>query len=558
MCNQFFYLFSHRSKPETSIFARRNLKKLFKELANRSNSYYIDRELFLRLSHLPGLLGEQVFNALDEDEDNKLDVKEFVQGICTIYEGQCANATDFLFKVFNFTRNGQINRQDIRCIWKYLPNTCQKCLKSFSPEWDFEECLEKLFEDEKFLLYECFHDKVMENKEFGEHLLRNILAYLPEVFEMVFVGIKSEVSGFGSVVQYKGREYFAVLKCSSIFLSRFKGARVNGIILVSDLFLDDLGAESFGLKNGKFLYEFKCLSAQEKKLWMEHLANVTMSRDISKDYGIMHDVIGKGAYGKVKLAQCLNSNDLVAVKIIYKEPLDLRSATRLRREMSILRICHHPNIVALKDIYETSEKIYIVTEYVQGGSLFAWIKKLGFRVQESLAKVIIYQITNAIGYLHSLGICHRDIKLENILLDTSSGVKPKIIDFGLSCILGPGQFSQEAVGTLKYASPELISRIPYRETPDIWGIGVIIYILLTGKIPFYGENDQEIANRILKKKIDVENERWAGISKEAKDLVLRLLTRKVSERIKISEILQHKWFEGFDLSKINTSELFNT
>lgn len=557
MCNQFFCVFSHRSKTESSISARRDLKKLFKELAVRSNSSYVDRELFLRLTKFPGLLGEQVFNALDEDEDNKLDVKEFVQGICTIYEGQVANITDFLFKIFNFTRNGQISKQDIKCIWEYLPNSCQKCQKTFQPDWDLGDYLEKLFEGEKYLLYETFHEKVLEYKEIGELILRNILTFLPDVLEKTFENKSSDKALYEGYLQFKERTYYACLKYNSIFLSKLKGSRVLGIILATDLFLAELAEEGLCLKNGKYVYEFKAVNTDEKQKWMEHLAVVTNCRDISIDYNILPEVIGKGAFGKVKLAQSLHSPGLFAVKIICKEPLDSRSATRLHREMSILRICNHQNIVALKDIYETSENIFIVTEYVQGGSLFTWIKKLGFRVPENLAKVIIFQITNAIGYLHSLGICHRDVKLENILLDNSSGIKPKIIDFGLSCILGPGQYSQEAVGTLKYASPELISRIPYRESPDIWGIGVILYILLTGKIPFYGENDQEIANRILKKKIDVDNERWAGISSEAKELVLRLLARKVNERIKISEILQHKWFEGFDLSESMNAEFIN-
>ena len=561
MCNEFLCVFSHRSKTESSISARRHLKKVFKELALRSNSSYVDRELFLRLTKFPGLLGEQVFNALDEDEDNKLDVKEFVQGICTIYEGQVPNITDFLFKVFNFARNGQISKQDIKCIWEYLPNTCQKCSKTFQPDWELADYLEKLFEGEKYLLYEGFHEKLLEHKEVGELVLRNILTFLPEVFETMFSRPNSDKAVHEGYLQFKGRTYYAILKYNSIFLSKFKGSRTVGIVLASDLFLSVLTEEvedkGLALKSGKYVYEFKALTSDEKQTWAKHLAVVTCCRDISKDYNILPEVIGKGAYGVVKLAQSLKSPGLFAVKIICKEPLDSRSATRLHREMTILRICNHQNIVALKDIYETSDSIFIVTEYVQGGSLFTWIKKLGFRVSENLAKVIIYQITNAIGYLHSLGICHRDVKLENILLDTSSGIRPKIIDFGLSCILGPGQYSQEAVGTLKYASPELISRIPYRETPDIWGIGVIMYILLTGKIPFYGENDQEIANRILKKKIDVENERWAGISPEAKDLVLRMLARKVNERIKIPEILKHTWFQGFDLSESLNSELIN-
>lgn len=546
MCNQHLSQLGNRTKSESSLAIRRKLKKLFKELSIRCGSMYMDRELFLRLTELPGLLGEQVFNSIDEDEDNKLDVKEFVLGICTIYEGSIESVTDFLFKLFNFTRSGQISRTDIKCIFGYLTNSCSKCKKSFSPDWDFSETLESFFLSDKYMVYEVFLERTVKSPLICELVLMNVLGFLPEVLDDIFIGKKEGQGLYESELIYHERNYYAVLKKKSIFLSRTKSSRTKSIILVSDLFLDPKENLDFSLKNGKYSYNFSTKSAEEKQEWIDWLLKVNKTRDIQKDYKILDKVIGKGAYGKVKLAHNLETDEIVAVKIISKEPLDNRSATRLRREISILKICKHENIVALKDIYETIDKYYIVTEYVQGGSLFVWIKQRGFRVSEEIAKDIIRQIALAVDYLHSLGIVHRDIKLENILLDTSAGIKPKIIDFGLSCILGPGQHSQEAVGTLKYASPELISRIPYRETPDVWGIGVILYILLTGKIPFYGENDQEIANRILKKKIDLDNERWAGISKEAKDVVLRLLTRKANERIKICELVAHDWFKERD------------
>jgi tRNA A-37 threonylcarbamoyl transferase component Bud32 len=548
MCNDSLSILSNRRKNESSLSVRRKLKKLFKELSTRCGSLMLDRELFLRLTLLPGLLGEQVFNSLDEDEDNKLDVKEFVLGLCTIYEGSLESVCDFLFKVFNFTRNGQISRIDVKSIYEYLPNICHKCKKSFSPTWDLPEVLQQFFESEKFLVFESFLEKTIARPEVCELVLQNILGFLPEVFDDIFTEEleikKNQKVQFEGFLKFKKRSYFAILKKNSLFLSRKKGSRTKSIILTSDLFLDTQENLQFSLKNGKYSYDFQASHSEDKQNWIDHLLTTNKSRDIHKDYKILEKVIGKGAYGKVKLAENLTTSEIVAVKIISKEPLDNRSATRLRREISILQICHHENIVALKDIYETFDNFFIVTEYVQGGSLFSWIKTRGFRVDEETAKLIIFSIAKAVQYLHSLGIVHRDIKLENILLDTSSDVKPKIIDFGLSCMLGPGQFSQEAVGTLKYASPELISRIPYRETPDVWGIGVILYILLTGKIPFYGENDQEIANRILKKKIDLDNERWAEISCDAKDVVARLLTRKANERMKIQELLEHSWFDG--------------
>ncbi|OMJ76894.1 hypothetical protein SteCoe_23631 [Stentor coeruleus] len=558
MCHTFLSQFTRRRKGESSIKIRRKLKKIFKELAFRCGGIYLDRDQFLRLTELPGLLGEQVFNSLDEDEDNKLDVKEFVLGISIIYQGRLEAVTDFLFKIFNFSRNGQINRADVKCIYEYLPNHCQKCGKDFKPEWEISSKIEELFENDKYLFYEPFHERLIEDADFGEHVLQNILSFMPEIFNAIFIPKFSEKALMEGTLKFKNRVYYAILANKAINYSICKGGNIKGMILVSDMFVEEKENCEFSIKNNKFTYDFTASSAEEQEKWLQKLKVVSKFRNISIDYSISKRVIGKGAYGKVKLAKKLGENlpeELVAIKIISKEPLDPRSETRLRREISILKICKHENIVQLKDIYETSKKLYIITEYIQGGSLFSWLKTRGFKVSEEITKVLIFQIANAVSYLHSYGICHRDIKLENILLETSNGLKPKLIDFGLSCILGPGQYSQEAVGTLKYASPELISRIPYRETPDIWGIGVIMYILLTGKIPFYGENDQEIANRILKKKIDIENERWNGISQDAKEIVVKLLTRKASDRMKLQDLLIHNWFK--DLNSIDITKHLN-
>lgn len=545
MCNSFLCNLDQRDEDRCTIAACRKLKKIFKELAERCEGTCIDKEQFLRFADLPGLLGEQIFNALDEDEDNKLDVKEFVAGISALYVGHIHSVTGFLFKLFNFSKNGQISRVDMTCILEYLPKSCQKCGENITPDWDFSGEIEKHFGNDRYLFYEAFHDRVCELKELGELVLRSVLSLMPDLFDAIFIkDYKSEVLVEG-ILLYHSRKYYAKLRNKAIFYSVYKESQTKGIIFVKDLFIESDKTFGFILKNNRLSYEFNAESLELRNNWVEKLKFISDYRDIASEYKVTKEIIGKGAYGKVKLATCIrgSSEELFAVKIISKEPLDPRSQTRLRREISILKLCKHENIVKLCDVFENSKKVCIVTEYIQGGSLFAWLKTKNFKVQEGLAKILIFQLAGALKYLHSFGIFHRDIKLENILLDTSNGLKPKIIDFGLGCVLGPGQFSQEAVGTLKYASPELISRVPYRETPDVWGIGVIMYILLTGKAPFYGENDQEIANRILKKKIEVESEKWQGISMDAKEIVVKLLIRKPSDRMKLDDLLRHKWFD---------------
>lgn len=554
MCHVFSSKFTLRTKDTTRVADRRKLKKIFKELANRCESQYVDRDQFLRFTGLPGLLGEQIFNALDEDEDNKLDVKEFVIGISTLYAGQVNSVTDFLFKLFNFSRNGQITRIDVDCILEYMPEKCGKCQECIKPSWNIHDKIEELFGNEKNLFYEQFHEKIIEKNEIGEVVSMGVISLMPEIFLAIFVPrYHVEVLIEGNL-QFRNREYYAKLKNKAIFYSISHNSQAKGIILVNDLFIESNGECGFVLKNSKFSYEFTAESMEMQIKWIEKLRSISDYRDIKAEYEISKETIGKGAYGKVKLARKLDSpiDELFAVKIISKEPLDPRSETRLRREISILKICNHENILKLKEIFEDSKKLYIVTEFIPDGTLFSWLKKRGFRIPEELVKMFISQIASAVKYLHSFGIFHRDIKLENILIDNTKGFKLKIIDFGLGCILGPGQFSQEAVGTLKYASPELISRIPYRETPDVWGIGVIIYIILTGRAPFYGKTDQEIANQILKKKIHIDNEKWSGVSDEAKEVVLKLLTRKPSDRMNLEGLFSHRWFS--DLNSLNIND----
>jgi len=116
-----------------------------------------------------------------------------------------------------------------------------------------------------------------------------------------------------------------------------------------------------------------------------------------------------------------------------------------------------------------------------------------------------------------------------------------LIDFGMSCFLGPEQYSTEPVGTLKYAAPEVISRLPYRFKADCWSLGVILYILLMGRMPFYGKNDPSIAEKILRRPISVSSEKWASLSQAAKTIALGLLTRKAERRWELKEVLKSPW-----------------
>ena len=162
--------------------------------------------------------------------------------------------------------------------------------------------------------------------------------------------------------------------------------------------------------------------------------------------------------------------------------------------MEIMKVCQHPNIVRIYDTFENLDYIYIVLELLNGGDLFEYLEKRDFKIGENRARSLMHSLTTALFYLHSYGIVHRDIKLENILMTDNSDVgEPKLMDFGLSKMIGPNEFCNEPFGTIGYAAPELLSDQPYDKRVDIWSLGVVLFILLTGHTPFNGDSDQTLA-----------------------------------------------------------------
>ena len=155
-------------------------------------------------------------------------------------------------------------------------------------------------------------------------------------------------------------------------------------------------------------------------------------------------------------------------------------------------MCQHPNIVKLIDLFENLENYYIVLECMEGKDMFDYLKSRNFRITEDRAKELMLQLMQAVQYLHSYGIIHRDLKLENIMMtDNSENSVPKLVDFGLAKILGPTEKSDEPFGTLGYVAPEVLKKEPYSFSCDMWSLGCICYALLSGSLPFDHQSQQE-------------------------------------------------------------------
>ena len=232
---------------------------------------------------------------------------------------------------------------------------------------------------------------------------------------------------------------------------------------------------------------------EEQKSWTQSLKKAIGYSDLT-DFYELGQTLGTGKFGSVKRARCKETGTTVAVKIIKKSKLSFEDLALAKREIEIMRVCQHPNIVGLLDTFENSEYIYIVLEVLEGGDLFEYLEKRQFKINEARARSLIHSIATALYYLHSYGIVHRDIKLENILMtDTGDNSQPKLMDFGLSKMIGPSEVCDEPLGTLGYIAPEILHGRSYDKSVDIWSLGVVLFICLTGHTPFDAASDEELS-----------------------------------------------------------------
>ncbi|KAG2004580.1 CAMK/CAMK1 protein kinase [Coprinopsis cinerea AmutBmut pab1-1] len=248
-------------------------------------------------------------------------------------------------------------------------------------------------------------------------------------------------------------------------------------------------------------------------------------------------VIGEGAYGKVRLGTHRLTSTRVAIKQIPKA----MSAT-LTREIHHHRQLHHPHITQMYEVIATESHIWIVTELCCGGELFDYLVEKG-RLSEEETKIIFGQLCLAVAYLHETGIVHRDLKLENVLLDERCRVK--LGDFGFTREYERGSLMETFCGTTGYAAPEMLQGKKYQGPEvDVWSLGVILYCLLTGTLPFDDDNEDVMRQMIIKG--EFEDPAW--LSLESRDLIKNILVKDPMKRFTIPQILAHPWFTTKDLT----------
>ncbi|XP_029107621.1 calcium/calmodulin-dependent protein kinase type 1D [Scleropages formosus] len=264
--------------------------------------------------------------------------------------------------------------------------------------------------------------------------------------------------------------------------------------------------------------------------------------DINKMFEFK-EVLGTGAFSEVVLAQEKATGRMFAVKCIPKKALKGKESS-IENEIAVLRKIKHENIVALEDIYESPNHLYLIMQLVSGGELFDRIVEKGFYTEKD-ASTLIRQVLDAVNYLHKMGIVHRDLKPENLLyFNPQDESKIMISDFGLSKMEGTGDVMSTACGTPGYVAPEVLAQKPYSKAVDCWSIGVIAYILLCGYPPFYDENDSKLFEQILKADYEFDAPYWDDISDSAKDFISCLMEKDPTKRFTCEQALRHPWIAG--------------
>jgi len=264
---------------------------------------------------------------------------------------------------------------------------------------------------------------------------------------------------------------------------------------------------------------------------------------IQEFYAMDKKKLGEGSYGSVCKGKNKSTGTIRAIKSISKS--QMKNIERFKQEIAIMKLMDHPNIIKLYESFEDYKFIYLVMELCSGGELFDRIVDAG-SFREEQAAILMQQIIRPIFYMHQNNVCHRDLKPENFLFMTKEPIDKnllKIIDFGLSVKFEEGQVLTTKAGTPYYVAPQVLSG-KYDHMSDMWSIGVIMYIMLCGYPPFYGDSDAEVLSKVRQGNISFNPADWKNISEDAKTLIRCLLKMNPRDRYSAETALNHEWIKN--------------
>ncbi|CAK9825146.1 Myosin light chain kinase, smooth muscle [Anthophora retusa] len=271
--------------------------------------------------------------------------------------------------------------------------------------------------------------------------------------------------------------------------------------------------------------------------------DVTVRRGVEfKDNYDIQSEIGRGKFGTVYRCKEKASGLMLAAKVVTTAKKEDRRA--VEREVEIMRRLQHPRLIQLYDAIDAGKQIYVILELIEGGELFERVIDDDFVLTERSCTVFMRQICEGIEFIHRQNILHLDLKPENILCLTKEGNRIKIIDFGLAREYDPKKKLQVLFGTPEFVAPEVVNFDQIGYGTDMWSIGVICYVLLSGLSPFMGDTDIETMANVTIAKYDFDHDAFADISDDAKDFIRCLLVKDKEKRPSAGQLLEHRWLEA--------------
>lgn len=268
--------------------------------------------------------------------------------------------------------------------------------------------------------------------------------------------------------------------------------------------------------------------------------NIRRGINFKDDYDVQSE-LGRGKFGTVYHCKDKKNGLRLAAKVVNTTKKEDRRA--VEREVEIMRRLQHPRLIQLYDAIDTGQQIYVILELIEGGELFERVIDDDFFLTERSCAVFMRQICEGIEFVHSQNILHLDMKPENILCLTKEGNRIKIIDFGLARQFDPKKKLQVLFGTPEFVAPEVVNFDQIGYGTDMWSIGVICYVLLSGLSPFMGDTDVETMANVTIAKYDFDHDAFAEISEDAKDFIRRLLIKDKEKRLTATQCQKHPWLK---------------
>lgn len=544
------------------------LKKTWENLAEKNSGLGISQEVFNQYVQLNCLLQELLFSQFDIKKLSWIDYEDFMCNMNLLCFGSTQDHAKFLFEMCDIDKDGKIQKSFLSVLLHSIPFNiiCEN-------ENEIDSYIDSIFGQNDSIICEDFKNwaftvpKIMSYIK--DHIPYNVennlrrrqsidkLDILPKTTENIehesWLWKKCKRLGL-----LKKQYYYLHGSCLYYYNSKLD-LKPQGIIYLVGSYITEhspiRGMYTFqitqldlcsGKHNTHESRIFCCESEINRNEWIKKLQDAShMHLFEDKYYLYTTEELGQGAYSKVyKCTKQDNIDVQYAVKIIKKNKFSNIEKEQFRAEINILKMINHPNIIKTYDVYETIDTIKIVTELINDGELFNYIINRPCFNDDEL-KPILKQLFVCISYLHDHAIVHSDIKPENILYNRFNG-QIKLIDFGLSKILLPNKKIEQIGGTISYVAPEAFKLNMYCTGSDVWSVGVIMYLLVYGRLPFdplpSEEVNEDITTLIMKNILTKELKYSETKSVFANNLLKKLLEKNPSQRISAKCALNDVFF----------------